>query len=284
MSTGAGGQIDGFPRERNHPVMFAPIHPAMHASLTQPLRALAELAVPSSCAACREPGPAVCQRCAADANAALWAGGPRESSPDPRPPGLPLVTSTGRYAGALARVVAAVKDEDRRDLVDPLGVLLAEAVDATLAAWPAAGTAWRRQSGPVLVVPVPSSRAARRRRGDAPVRLLAGRAVRDYAPTEVMLADVLRPRRRVADQAGLSAVQRAVNLEHSMQVSARWQHALPGAVCVVVDDVLTTGATLVEATRALTRAGAVEVRCAVVCATQRRHRTSAPSPHSAYSR
>ncbi|NNM46327.1 ComF family protein [Knoellia koreensis] len=264
--------------------MFAPIRPGMHAPLTQSLRALAELALPSSCAACREPGPGVCARCSADARDALWAGGPRWSSPDPRPPGLPPVTSTGRYAGALARLVAAAKDDDRRDLVPVLGDLLGEAVDAALLQWPAAQAAWRDRAGPVLVVPVPSSRAARRRRGDAPMTLLAAHAVCDYAPTEVMLTDLLRPRRRVADQAGLSATQRAVNLEHSMQVASRWQHAVPGALCLVVDDVLTTGATLVEAARALRRAGASEVRCAVVCATQRRGGATTSSLHSAYSR
>ena len=84
-----------------------------------------------------------------------------------------------------------------------------------------------------------------------------------------MLSDALVPRRRVADQAGLGARARAVNLEHALAVRPRWATVVAGASCVVVDDVLTTGATLVEATRALRSGGARTVVAATVCATQR---------------
>jgi predicted amidophosphoribosyltransferase len=87
-----------------------------------------------------------------------------------------------------------------------------------------------------------------------------------------VLAEALKPRRRVADQAGLNARQRAVNLEHSMVVRPRWESAIAGSHCIVVDDVLTTGATLVEAARALRSSGASSVVAATVCATQRRSR------------
>ena len=99
----------------------------------------------------------------------------------------------------------------------------------------------------MLVVPVPSSAAARRSRGDAPLVALARRALAGFGPAEALLADALQPRRRVADQAGLGARARAVNLEHALVVRPRWAPVLEGAACVVVDDVLTTGATLVEA-------------------------------------
>jgi predicted amidophosphoribosyltransferase len=126
------------------------------------------------------------------------------------------------------------------------------------------------------VVPVPSSRAARRRRGDAPLEQLARLAVAGYRPHEVVVADALEPRRRVADQAGLSARERAVNLEWSMRVRPVWEPVLEGAVCVVVDDVLTTGATLVEAARALRGGGVAHVLAATICATQRRQ----PAPRA----
>jgi predicted amidophosphoribosyltransferase len=100
---------------------------------------------------------------------------------------------------------------------------------------------------------------------------VAQAAVTGFGEHEVRCADVLRLRRPVADQAGLDAPARARNLEHAMAVRQAWESALPGAVCLIVDDVLTTGATLVEAARELRRNNAREVLAATVCATLRRH-------------
>jgi predicted amidophosphoribosyltransferase len=126
--------------------------------------------------------------------------------------------------------------------------------------------------GPVFVVPVPSSPAAVRRRGDAPLELLTRAAVAQATPRGCVLvvAPVLRLRRRVADQAGLNHSQRAGNLERAMQVRPRWQGSVRGVACLLVDDVLTTGATLAEAARALREGGAGYVAAATVAATQRR--------------
>ena len=80
----------------------------------------------------------------------------------------------------------------------------------------------------------------------------------------------LMVRRRVADQAGLDHVQRADNLERAMQVQPRWRASIHGVATLLVDDVLTTGATLMEAARALSAGGASHVAAATVAATQRR--------------
>ncbi len=240
--------------------------------VTEALRALTDLALPVSCAACGEPDDQVCRGCLEGLDRCLWFGGPRAVRPDPCPPGLPTVHAAGRYEGPLAAVVAAYKDDGRRDCAPLLGGLLARAVDAGIAGCRSAVDVLVRHNGPLLVVPVPSSRASVRARGDAPLVALAAQAVKGYSADEAVVADALRPRRRVADQAGLGARERAVNLEHSMAVEPHWSSAVEGAVCVVVDDVLTTGATLVEAARALLSAGAVGVVGATICATQRRHR------------
>lgn len=76
----------------------------------------------------------------------------------------------------------------------------------------------------------------------------------------------LRHRRRVADQAGLTATDRVLNLTGAMQSRLD----LRGWRVIVVDDVITTGATLTEAARALREAGAEVPVCAVIAATQRR--------------
>lgn len=234
------------------------------------LRSLLDLALPLCCASCQAPDHRICPACTAAVAGCLWRGGPRAVAPRPAPVGLPEVTSAARYEGPVARLVRAYKDAGRRDCAAVLGGLLASSLETSLGRHASTAHVLRRGDGPVLVVPVPSSRAARRRRGHAPMADLARLACDEFSPTEVLPAPALMPRRRVADQAGLTAVQRAANLEASMQVRRSWAPALDGAVCVVVDDVLTTGATLVEAARALRAAGAREVTAATICATQRR--------------
>jgi predicted amidophosphoribosyltransferase len=76
----------------------------------------------------------------------------------------------------------------------------------------------------------------------------------------------------VRDSAGLDAVQRRANLAGRY----RARPGAPGARVVLVDDVVTSGATLTEAARALRAAGQQRVLAAVVAATPRQVRRSAP--------
>ncbi|SEF96190.1 Phosphoribosyl transferase domain-containing protein [Thermomonospora echinospora] len=85
----------------------------------------------------------------------------------------------------------------------------------------------------------------------------------------VACATVLRQGRPVADQAGLSAAARAANLAGALRVTAA--RRVHGRRVVVVDDVITSGATLTEATRAIEAAGAQVMAVATVAATPRRH-------------
>ncbi|NVI92385.1 phosphoribosyltransferase family protein, partial [Actinomadura sp. BRA 177] len=114
----------------------------------------------------------------------------------------------------------------------------------------------------------PSGRRAVRRRGHDPLRGLVEVAVRrlraDGVP--VTMLDALRQRGRVADQAGLTAVQRAANLRGAVEVRAD----VAGRRVVLVDDVVTTGASLAEAARALRAAGSDLLGTATIAATPRR--------------
>jgi predicted amidophosphoribosyltransferase len=168
--------------------------------------------------------------------------------------------------------LVAFKDGDRRDLKTVLAPMLSEAVSAALAQDPRLRAVLASGNGPVFVVPVPSSPAAVRRRGDAPLELLTRACIARIARPEheLLLAPALRLRRRVADQAGLDHRQRATNVEFAMQVQPRWRASIHGVTCLLVDDVQTTGATLVEAARALLAGGAEHVVAATVAATQRR--------------
>lgn len=166
------------------------------------------------------------------------------------------------YEGPLRRLIVAHKDQDRGDLAGILAVLLSDVVDQVTDGL----------ARPVLV-PAPSSPASRRLRGREPMVDIARRMA---LSTRAPLAPVLRLRRRVKDQAGLAHQERESNLLGSMVVADPCSDLLDGADVVLLDDVVTTGATLNEATRALLEqpggSGRVStVSAAVICATQRTH-------------
>jgi predicted amidophosphoribosyltransferase len=224
--------------------------------------ALLDLALPHSCAACDQPTGPLCSSCERDLRAGLF-DRPRRAMPDPVPIHLPPVTSRGPYAGVLRELVSAYKDDGRRDLRPLLAELLAESV--------AVASGGR----PVVVVPMPSSRAAVRRRGDDPVGDLVAAAAAHVDGWPPVLP-VLRPLRRLADQATLDHRERAANLAGAYAVRGGGAGELSGRMVVLVDDVVTTGATLSEAARVVRGKGGLVVGAATLAATQRRTRGRRP--------
>jgi predicted amidophosphoribosyltransferase len=170
------------------------------------------------------------------------------------------VWSTTQYRDPVRSAVVAWKDRGRADLTPYLAQALRRAAGRAL------------PSGPVLLVPAPSSRRARRERGHDPVRDVAVRCAASLrrAGADVRVVPALVHARRVADQAGLGSAARADNLDGALAVSRAWVRHVVGRECVVVDDVVTTGATLLESTRALRAAGAAGSGAATVAATPRR--------------
>jgi predicted amidophosphoribosyltransferase len=217
------------------------------------LAALLDLVLPAECAGCGRPRAPLCAGCATRLLAELAVSGPpRRHWPVPVPEGCPPTVAGGIHHGLLAALVVAFKDGDRADLVRVLGPVLAGAVDVAA------------PEGPVAVVPVPSSRAAFRRRGRRPTLDLARAAVAVLGPRATVveaLAQVRAPR----DQAGLGRAARLGNLAGTMAL----RRGVTGATTVVVvDDVMTSGATLTEAARALEPLG-LPVVAAVVGARRR---------------
>jgi predicted amidophosphoribosyltransferase len=168
-----------------------------------------------------------------------------------------VVSALLPYEGPVQRMLLAHKEHGRLQLTRPLGGALAGAVLVH----------GRR---PVLLCPVPSSPAAVRARGHDHALRLAQAAARALQSQGVPAhaARLLVPTRAVADQAGLTANERATNLHGALRGTG-----VPGPLVVVVDDVVTTGATLVEAARALVRQGHSVVGASVVAATTRRRRS-----------
>lgn len=236
------------------------------------LAATFEMALPTTCGGCGQPGVTWCDACAEEAGRATYPGGARQVCPTPCPRGFPPTWSASPYDAAARKALVAYKDGDRRDLVANLAPMLSHSMAAVLAGDPHLRAVLASGNGPVFVVPVPSSPAAVRRRGDEPLDLLARAAVREVglSSRDLIVSSALRLRRRVADQSGLDHRQRASNVESAMQVRPRWRSSIGGVACLLVDDVLTTGATLVEAARALRVGGVGHIVAATVAATQRR--------------
>ncbi|GAA2745430.1 ComF family protein [Terrabacter aerolatus] len=243
---------------------------------------LVDLVLPRECGGCLRAGTHWCLRC--DGALATLAfevaggavrqgravrpadrGGGPWVVPHPLPDGMPPVHSWGVYADPLRAAVSAWKDVGRRDLEAVLTPLLAASVDGALS-----GSGW--VDGVVLVVPAPSSRRAVRERGDTPLETLCRGAVARLsgrAGPILRVAPALRHVRRVQDQSGLGTVERRGNLDQALSVIPLWDNVIRGRRVLLVDDVVTTGATFAEAARALRAAGSGPVVCATMAATQR---------------
>lgn len=226
--------------------------------------ALVELVAPTACGGCGRAGERWCPACDAE----LTSTEPRRWAPTPCPPGLPPTWSGPAYDGPVRAAVVAWKDGGRADLTAVLAPVLREVLSRALAAAPEHRDALVT-GGRVAVVPAPSGRASTRRRGEHRVRALAEAATRG-AGRALPVLDVLALARAVADQAGLGSAERARNLDGAVTVRGQGAARVRGRPCVVVDDVITTGATLQECARALRAAGSGPVLAVTVAATRRR--------------
>lgn len=221
----------------------SPVHAAARARvLGEVLGGALSLVFPVGCAGCDQPDVTLCGECR------------RALVPDPhsRTVGGLEVHSGAAFDGVLARVVRACKEDGRTGLARPLAPLLAAAAGRVRTPTPA-----DQAAAGTVVVPVPTSPGAMRRRGYRVAELLARRA--GLHPQRL-----LHTLGRTADQRGLGREARARNVSGSMRASH-----VEGCSVVLVDDVVTTGATLVEAARALREAGAVVLGAATVASTSR---------------
>ena len=194
----------------------------------------ASLFAPVECAGCGRPDRSLCDECRLLVEPLVV----RRSTPGD----LPCFTAL-RYESEVRRIVLAFKEENRTDLVRSL----APAVRAALLAAP--------DDTEVLVVP--TSREAFRRRGYDPVLSLAKAA--GYSPARDLVIG------RSSTQKKLTIEQRAENRTGSMRARRR----LDGRRFVILDDVLTTGATIDEAARAVREAGGEAVASAALAFTPR---------------
>lgn len=239
------------------------------------------LLLPVDCIVCGTEDTSLCRTCAAEVRASCLSPFRAEQQAPAltRPDGsvlLPVVAG-GWYRNELAAVLLAFKNHGRTDVA----AVLAGCLAAALVAAPERGLAVSR---PLLLVPVPTSGRSFRRRGYDPLRLLLNRLVRSGALECVAVSSALCQRRRWpwqrTPQKGLGRAARRANVRSSLRVPRRKAAALAGFTLLIIDDVLTTGATLSEAARALESAGGVVAGAVVLAVTRSPRNDSEPAGNS----
>lgn len=159
--------------------------------------------------------------------------------------------AVGLYDGRLRELVLAFKHGDRTDLARPLGLWMARALSQLV------------PDGEIpLIIPVPLHplRLWTRRYNQA--ALLAQRMGQETG--HAVLVDALRRIRRTKPLKEADRAARAAAVAGAFAVHPRHRAAIAGRLVVVVDDVMTSGATLSVAARTLMAAGAGEVRVLVL--------------------
>jgi ComF family protein len=223
-------------------------------------KAALDIALPTLCVACREPvdGEGVCAECWARLSFIEPPYCPRLGIPfvyDPgpdmlsmeaiaSPPAYQRARAAVRYDEVARTLVHALKYQDRTDLAPAMGRWMARAGRELL-------------DGADLLIPVPLHwRRAWHRRYNQSGAL--GRVIERQSGIKLR-GDILQRVRATEQQVGLSRPQRASNVQGAFKVSADRQSEIAGRKLVLIDDVLTSGATTDACARALLRAKAAQV-------------------------
>lgn len=209
---------------------------------------------PVTCAGCGADDRALCASCRASLTARPHLHLVESSS-------LAITTALD-YEGCVQRAVIAYKEQSRTDIARVLAAALREAIIAAVRVTRESGpdNGWPRERGPIELVAIPSNRRSLRARGYEPVPLLLSKTGLPRA------APVLLRARATLSQKTLDRESRHTNLT----LSLRARHPLDGRRFLLIDDVVTTGATLSEAMRAISDASGIVIGAATLAATPRK--------------
>ena len=210
-------------------------------------------------------GP-VCARCGDTVDAAQLGLGPASSALCRAcrlaPPAFVRAVAFGPYQGRLREAIHALKYDRLHPVAQGLGKMLAEAIAQLAAEAPTE----------MLVVPVPLHRTKYSQRGFNQARSLAAEALKILSKSHpqwrlTLAASTLMRLRATESQAGLTPRMRRMNVHGAFSVSD------PSAVMLkhvlVIDDILTTGATARAAAQVLQKAGAASVWVATLARSRR---------------
>ena len=215
---------------------------------------LLDAALPARCPGCGAEGPPICTTCATGLDARLeLPAGIAIGLPSDVPPPLLQLEWCAPFSGVVRTALHELKYSGEQRLAEPLGAAIARR--------------WKRVgAGGDVLVPVPVHADRRRRRGYDQAELLARAAA---AAMNVPCAAVLERSRATIAQFDLDRSERATNVAGAFRLKTAGmtrQDPLPlaGGWIVLVDDVVTTGASLAACAAPLLEAGAVGVSAITV--------------------
>src|ERR1700676_1022641 len=219
-----------------------------------------DIALPTLCVACREPvsGEGVCAKCWAKLSFIAPPYCPRLGIPfvyDPgpellsmeaiaNPPAYARARAAVRYDDVARTLVHALKYQDRTDLAPAMGRWMARA-----------GREILREADALIPVPLHWRRGWSRRYNQSGA---LARVIERQSGVK-LASEALRRVRATEQQIGLSRPQRASNVQGAFKVAPERSADIAGRRVILVDDVLTTGATVDACARALLRAKAAAV-------------------------
>ncbi|MGA2034791.1 MAG: phosphoribosyltransferase family protein [Thermoguttaceae bacterium] len=238
-------------------------------------RTTLNLLLPPRCVSCDlelaadHDGPLLCANCCHDLGPEIWSGCRRCGALLPTD-GTPLegcvccksvslhfdgVVALGTYEGLLRRLVLKLKRISHESLPIVLGRLLASWRSEQLA-----------QCRPDWIIPIPMYWWRRLGRGVNSPEMVAECLGRElHVPSGPR---ILARRRNTLPQKDLSPKERFRNVRGAFTVRARYRERLRGSHVLLVDDILTTGATCSEAARVLKLSGVASVSAAVLARAQ----------------
>jgi ComF family protein len=215
-----------------------------------------DLALPARCPGCGTEGPPICAAClpALDARLGLPAG-IALGLPSDVPPRLLQLEWCAPFTGLIRNALHELKYAGEKRLAAPLGAAIARR--------------WRRAgAGGDLLVPVPVHADRARSRGYDQAELVARATARELG---LPCAAVLERARATTAQFDLDRSARAMNVDGAFRLrpwdtasGARDARPLTGRWVILIDDVVTTGATLAACAQPLVEAGAIGVSAATV--------------------
>ena len=234
---------------------------SIRGGLRAALRIALDVALPPLCPSCRAPlgdGIGLCAACWSKLSLieppyCARLGIPFTYDPGPgllsmeaiaNPPAYDRARAAVRYDDVARKLVHAYKYSDRLDLAPMLGQWMARAGRELLA-----------EADALVPVPLHWRRLWGRRFNQSAT---LARAISDMTGVQV-LHDALRRVRATPQQVGLSKAQRADNVQGAFRVAPEKKAEVAGRRLVLIDDVLTSGATVDTCARALLRAGAAHV-------------------------